>query len=368
MKVLFVTADYPPRHGGIQLLIHRVATHLDGVETRVVAPAAPGGAAFDRGERIRVRRVRTPRAGRSAKIGALNAAAISEAIAFRPDVVVSGHIVTSPAAVAIARAIGTPYAQYLYASEVSDRQGLARFAVRRAAAVIAISSHTASLARDVGADPDRIHVIPPGVDLPERALNGSERTPTVVTISRLEERYKGHDVMIRALPIVASQVPDAQWVVVGDGPLRPHLEDLAAATGVSGAVRWLGRVDDDERDQWLAHAGVFAMPSRVAPGGSGGEGFGIACMEASAHGVPVVAGDAGGTRDSVVHGETGLLVDANDHIAVANAIGTLLQDRPRAEEMGRAGIRRAAEFAWPLVAERVQRLLEDLVEQRGGRR
>jgi phosphatidylinositol alpha-1,6-mannosyltransferase len=189
-----------------------------------------------------------------------------------------------------------------------------------------------------------------------------------LTIARLEERYKGHDVMIRALPIVTSRVPEAEWVVVGDGPLRPHLEDLAAATGVTGSVRWLGRVDDAERDRWLARARVFAMPSRVGPANSGGEGFGIACMEASGHAVPVVAGDSGGTTDSVVHGQTGLLVDPTDHIAVADAISALLRDPARAQEMGRAGADRAADFAWPLVAARVRELLEEITAGHGGRR
>ena len=364
MKVLIVTPDYPPQHGGIQLLVHRVATHLGDAETRVVAPAAPGAAEFDRGAHLKVRRVRTPPGGNPARVAALNAAALREALRFRPDVVVSGHIVTSPAAAAISTAMGVPFAQYVYASEVHDRRRLARFAVRRAAAVIAISAHTASLARDLGADPARMHVIHPGVDLPEPAPNGAMRTPTILTIARIEERYKGHDVMIRALPVVASQVPDVEWVVIGDGPLRPHLQDLAEATGVAGAVRWLGRVDDAERDGWLRRAGVFAMPSRLGAGGSGGEGFGIACMEASAHGVPVVAGDAGGTTDSVVDGETGLLVDANDHLAVATAVSGLLQDPARAGEMGSAGARRAVEFAWPEVGLRVRRVLEELVAGR----
>ena len=366
MKVMFITPDYPPKHGGIQVLVHRVATHLAGHETLVVTPDAPGGSEFDRGSETRVRRVRMRLPSRAGQIAALNAAAVAEGIAFRPDVVVSAHIVTSPAAAAISTVTGAPFVQYLYASEVHDRERLARFAVRRAAAVVAISAHTASLARAVGADPAGLHVIPPGVDLPDQAPNGSPRRPAILTISRLEERYKGHDVMIRALPIVTSQVPDAEWVVVGDGPLRPHLEDLAAATGVAGSVRWLGRVDDDERDRWLRSASVFAMPSRLGAGGSGGEGFGIVCMEASAHGVPVVAGDAGGTTDSVVDGETGVLVDATDHIAVAGAITDLLRDPARAEEMGRAGVERADDFAWRHVAARVERLLETVVETKRG--
>jgi phosphatidylinositol alpha-1,6-mannosyltransferase len=119
-------------------------------------------------------------------------------------------------------------------------------------------------------------------------------------------------------------------------------------------------VSDAERDAWLERAWVFAMPSRVPAGGPGGEGFGIVYLEAAARGLPVVAGDRGGAVDAVDGGRTGLLVDATDHLAVADALTTLLLDRERAEEMGRAGRERAREFAWPLVSARVERLLLEL--------
>jgi glycosyltransferase involved in cell wall biosynthesis len=82
-------------------------------------------------------------------------------------------------------------------------------------------------------------------------------------------------------------------------------------------------------------------------------------LEANAHGMPVVAGNVAGAIDAVVDGETGLLVDPADHLAVGRALVDLLSDRGRAEELGRAGAERARGFAWPLIAERVERLLED---------
>jgi phosphatidylinositol alpha-1,6-mannosyltransferase len=100
------------------------------------------------------------------------------------------------------------------------------------------------------------------------------------------------------------------------------------------------------------------MPSRIPPGGIGGEGFGIAYLEANALGLPVVAGNEGGAVDAVIDGETGVLVDPSDHIAVADAVSDLLLDSGLAARLGEKGRARAREFAWPNVARRVERVLE----------
>jgi phosphatidyl-myo-inositol dimannoside synthase len=355
-RALFLTPDFPPAPGGIQVLMHRLASHVEGVEVRVVTRACAGAREFDAQERLDVRRTGSAAAPRRANL-LLNARAVREAAAFRPAVVLSGHIVTSPAARVIATALGAPTVQYLHADEIRGRPRLASFAVRRAAAVVAVSGYTRGLAERLGADPERVHTIPNGVDAPGgRAAERASR-PTVVTVARLEQRYKGHDVILRALPLIRERVPEAEWVVVGDGALRPELERLVAERGLGGAVRFLGRVTDAERDAALDRGHVFAMPSRLPPEGTGGEGFGIAYLEAAARGLPVVAGAAGGAEDAVVHGETGLLVNPTDHAAVAAAISELLLDHELAERLGRAGATRARDFAWPAVARQVEDLL-----------
>jgi phosphatidyl-myo-inositol dimannoside synthase len=98
------------------------------------------------------------------------------------------------------------------------------------------------------------------------------------------------------------------------------------------------------------------MPSRL-PLDWGGEGFGIVYLEAAVHRLPSVAGNVAGARDAVVHGETGLLVDPTDHVAVADALTTLLEDPEAAERMGEAAAERATQFAWPVIARRVEDML-----------
>jgi phosphatidylinositol alpha-1,6-mannosyltransferase len=361
MRVLTLTPDYPPDPGGIQLLMHRVMSELPDATPRVVAPGSEHAAEFDSRDGCSVRRAPVPPGPHAARIAALNAAALDEARRFRPDVVVSGHIVTSPAARAVRRLLGVPFVQYLHASELASRPRLAASAVKAADAVVAVSSHTRELALRAGADESTIHIIAPGVDAPSASSDEVPRTgPTILTVSRLAERYKGHDVVIRALPLIRASVPDARWVVVGGGPLEGALRDLAEASGEANAIEWTGVITDAERDSWFRQADVFVMPSRVQPGNTGGEGFGIVLMEAAAHGVPAVAGDAGGARDAVVDGVTGLLVDPTDHVVVAEAVCDLLRDPERARRMGRAGAERAAEFSWDKVAGRLREVLGEV--------
>ena len=355
-RVLLLTPDYPPARGGIQYLLHGIVRHAERVRFRVVTLA--GEASESDAAGVRTRRVRS-RGPRSSAVALLNAAALAEAREWRPDVVLSGHIVTAPGA----HLIRVPVVQYLYATEMTSRPRLASFAVRRAAINVVLGEHGRSLALAAGADARRIHAIPPGIDLPPPpATTARERASLIVNVARLEDRYKGFDVLVRALPLIRSRVPDATMTFVGEGPLRPWLEALAAAHGCGESLRCVGRVDDADRDALLSAATVFAMPSRL-PARSGGEGFGIVYLEAGAHATPVVAGNVGGALDAVVDGQTGLLVAPESHVEVADAITQLLLDRELAARLGSGGRDWAERFAWPSVAQKVEDVLISVAER-----
>jgi phosphatidyl-myo-inositol dimannoside synthase len=278
-------------------------------------------------------------------------------------VCLSGHIVTSPATALLARRGGAPTAQYFHANEIGHKPRLAAFAARTAGASIVVSSYTAGLLAAVEPRPGDVRLIPPGIALPEEVeAQPAGGPPTFVTVARLVEPYKGHDVLLEALPAVRARVPDAQWVVIGDGPLRAPLEARARATGLGDAVRFLGSVPDTERDGWLARADVFAMPSRLPGGRLAGEGFGIVYLEAARFATPSLAGNVGGAVDAVADGETGLLVDPTDVAAVADALATLLADRELARRLGAAAAARVQQFAWPVIAARVGALLHELAQ------
>ncbi|HTU79294.1 MAG TPA: glycosyltransferase family 4 protein [Solirubrobacteraceae bacterium] len=365
-RLLIITPDFPPAHGGIQVIAHRLAAGLSGFEREVVALDGPGARAFDANNALVVRRVRAAGSRPALHNAQLNALGALHALRFRPQATLCLHPVASPATLAIRAALGAPAVQYFHANEIVGRPRLAAFAARRADVVIAVSSYTAGLIAATGAAPAALRIIPPGVDLPPARRSPPCERPTFVTISRLRDSYKGHDVLVRALELVRARVPDVQWLVLGDGPLRTGLEALAREHGVEGSVRFLGAVSDEQRDEWLARADLLAMPSRLPDAGLAGEGFGIVYMEAAASGKPVVAGDVGGALDAVLDGQTGLLVDPTDALAVAEAITRLLLDRELAGRLGRAGQLRAQEFAWPKIVERVEGVLLEALESRIG--
>lgn len=389
-RLLVLTPDFPPGPGGVQALTERLAAALTGFEVRVVTLDAPGGAAFDAAGGLDVRRVRGCSLPGPGRWLGLNAVAVAQARRFRPAAILSMHIVVSPAAALARRALGVPSVQYFHANEIPDKPALSRFAARHADATIAVSSYTAELLAAHGARPRELRVVPPGVDVPAAAdepgvpspagaqlgaeataghggagLTADDARPTVLTIARLRDAYKGHDVLLRALALVRAEIPQARVAVIGDGPRRAPLEALARELGLDArAALFLGAVGDAQRDAWLERADVFAMPSRRPEDGRAGEGFGIVYLEAAAHGVPVVAGACGGALDAVADGETGLLVDPTDARAVADALTALLRDPERAHALGAAGRERALQFAWPRVAARVEALLHELMARR----
>jgi len=245
------------------------------------------------------------------------------------------------------------------------RPMLMRSMLPRMDASIAISDYTRELAVAGGAPVHRVHLITPGGDAPDVVCHrpAAEREPVVVTVARLEDRYKGFDVLLRAFPLVRAQVPDARWVVVGKGRLRQELEATANEWGLGQHVEFTGAVDDATRDGILERAAVFAMPSRVPAGGHGGEGFGIVYLEASAAGLPVVAGAEGGATSAVIDGVTGLLTDPRDHVAVAECIVRLLRDPELAGRLGAAGREHQRSMTWERMASEVDAVVRGAIDQ-----
>jgi phosphatidylinositol alpha-1,6-mannosyltransferase len=202
-----------------------------------------------------------------------------------------------------------------------------------------------------GVDADTYH---PDVDGAEvRRRYGLGDRPVIVCVSRLVPR-KGQDALIRALPAIRRRVPDAALLLVSGGPYRSTLQRMAAGQDVvfTGSVPWA------ELPAHYAAGDVFAMPCRTRRRGLDVEGLGIVYLEASATGLPVVAGDSGGAPDAVREGETGYVVNGRDLPAIADRVATLLESPDLARRLGAAG--RAwveREWRWDTQADRLQSLL-----------
>jgi len=153
------------------------------------------------------------------------------------------------------------------------------------------------------------------------------------------ERYKGHDVVLRALPSVVAKVPDLTYVVVGDGDDRPPLESLANQLGLADHVVFTGEVSESELAALYQRSEVFVLPARtvIDDHNPKGEGFGIVFLEAMAFGKPVIGPNYGAPAELIRHGENGLLVDPDDPTSVAEALVRLLTNPKAAHQMGKAG-------------------------------
>ncbi|HXJ31728.1 MAG TPA: glycosyltransferase family 4 protein, partial [Gemmatimonadales bacterium] len=221
----------------------------------------------------------------------------------------------------------------------------------------------------LGVTADRTRILYPGVDADRYSPATvhtppatNHRSPTLLSVSRLADMYKGHDTTIRALPLVQAKVPGARYVVAGGGPLREYLGRVAQSVGVEQNVEFLGEVSDDQLLDLYRSADVLAVLSRESASLGGAEGFGIVCLEAAACGVPVVAGRSGGLPDAVQDGVTGILVDPQDLGAAAEAIVSLLADPARARRMGAAGRSAVLDhFTWDHMAREARRLFGEAI-------
>jgi len=236
--------------------------------------------------------------------------------------------------------------------------------VYRRSAFHAISDSTRDDLVARGVRPEAIRVIYPGVDAERYTPASSGRrtpSPTFVYVGRLK-RYKGLDIALRAVALAARDVPALRFQIAGSGDDRRRLERLAAALGIQDRVRFLGFVSEEEKLDLLRTAWGHVFPSPK-------EGWGIANVEAAACGTPAIASDSPGLRESVLNGETGLVVPHNDPEAMANAMRRLSGDEELVDRLGRAGRRFAASLSWDRAAELTEHhLIETVHAARAGRK
>ena len=367
MRTLVVTNDFPPRPGGIQAYVHSLASRQPDGEVVVYAPRWKGAAGFDAAQRFPVVRHRsslmlpTPDVLRRARdIAADEGCDRVWFGAAAPLGLLAGPL-------EMERAVASTHGHEVgWALLPGARQALRRIG-RSNDVVTYLGAYTHSRLAPALGPTARLERLPSGVDTAVfrpgaggaevRARYGLSDRPVVVCVSRLVPR-KGQDVLIRALPAIRRRVPGAALLLVGGGPDAPRLQRLAAEQDVASHVVLTGSVPWQDLPAHYDAGDVFAMPCRTRRAGLEVEGLGIVFLEASATGLPVVAGRSGGSPDAVLDGRTGQVVDGTSVAEVGDAVATLLEDPTRARELGAAG--RAwveREWRWDVLAERLRGLL-----------
>ena len=187
---------------------------------------------------------------------------------------------------------------------------------------------------------------------------GLTEKKVIVSVGRLVHR-KGQDVLIEAMPAIIKEVPQAHILMIGEGPYRSYLENRVKSLGIQERVTFIGRIQYADLPRYICAGDVFVMPSRSRLAGLEVEGLGIVYLEASACGLPVIAGNSGGAPDAVLEGETGLVVDGTKKEDVAAATIALLLDADRSKAMGIRGRQWIIqEWRWDIWSERFAELLK----------
>ena len=201
------------------------------------------------------------------------------------------------------------------------------------------------------------HFLPTDASALRKSLGLAEKK-VIVSVGRLVHR-KGQDRLIEAMPEILKTVSNAHLLLVGEGPHRDHLQKLIQKHRLEGSVTLIGRIDYKDLPLYICVGDIFAMPSRSRLMGLEVEGLGIVYLEASACGLPVLAGNSGGAPDAVVQNETGLVVDGTNNKEIADAAIELLTKVDLSKKMGTAGRQWIVDnWRWEIWSARFNKLLE----------
>lgn len=273
-------------------------------------------------------------------------AKLVEQLATPGDVVIFGHVNLLKALDVLKQRSGVRYIAWLYGLEIWGHQAR-RWApyLNRLDKAVAISHYTANAAVQGGVTVPVV-VIPCCVDIEQFSPGPPSqdiRRGEILICGRMSsaERYKGHELLFRCLPLVQERLAIPVTLrVVGGGDDLERLRGLTAELGVADRVTFTGRVPFADLVDAYRRCGVFCMPSVVEHSDVDfwtGEGFGIVYIEAQACGRPVVASTDGGAPETLLPGTTGLLANPRDPVNVADALSNILGDAAAADDMGRRG-------------------------------
>ena len=373
--VLFVTNDFGPRAGGIETFVIGLIERRPFGQTIVYTSAQTGSEAYDQAWKanfgVTVIRDRakillpTPRVARNlsrvikesniqvAAFGAaaplgLLSASMKKAGVRKTVALTHGHEVwwakVFPFNCAL-RKIGTSVDSLSYLGEFTQQAISKSLSKAAAQKMVKIAP---------GIDVD--HFSPQDSTQLRKELKIDDKR-VIVSVGRLVHR-KGQDHLIQAMPEILKRVPDAHILMVGQGPYLSHLKKLVQELNLVDHVSFIGRIQYAQLPQYICAGDIFAMPSRSRFFGLEVEGLGIVYLEASACGLPVIAGSSGGAPDAVLAGVTGIVVDGENNQEIAAGAIKLLQDLPASKAMGLAGREWIIEnWRWEIWADRFNKLL-----------
>ena len=376
-RTLFITNDFGPRAGGIETFIIGLIQRLPH-ESTIVYTSAQGDtreydAAWLAEYGVRVIRDRakillpTPRVIRAVtrliKLDGIETVAFGAAA---PLAIMSSALRRAGAQKIVALTHGHevwwskvfPFtlAMRRIGSTTDVLTYLGEFTRKAISAALTANAGNAMVKIAPGIDTDHFAPVDATVLRESLGLTGKR---VIVSVGRLVHR-KGQDYLIEAMSAIVHEIPQAHLVLVGEGPYREHLIKLVQKYSLDDYVTFIGRIQYAELPKYICLGDIFAMPSRSRFRGLEVEGLGIVYLEASACGLPVIAGASGGAPDAVIEGVTGVVVDGEDSAAIAVAAINLLNDPERIAKMGQDGRDWIVEkWRWQIWAEKFEKLISN---------
>jgi phosphatidylinositol alpha-1,6-mannosyltransferase len=375
-KVLFVTNDFGPRAGGIETFIIGLIERRAFASTIVYTSAQANSQEYDQiwEKKYGVKVIRdssrillpTPRVARrisalikaeGISVAAFGAAAPLGLLAHsmkrsgivRIVALTHGHEVWWAKVFPfnlLLRRIGTGVDSLTYLGEYT-RQMISR--------PLTQSAKSAMIKIAPGIDTD--HFSPRNSANLRQSLQLSQKK-VIVCVARLVHR-KGQDKLIDAMPSILESIANAHLLIVGQGPYQSKLVKRVKKLGLEESVTFVGRINYEKLPEYICVGDLFAMPSRSRFGGLEVEGLGIAYLEASACGLPVIAGSSGGAPDAVVDGKSGVVVNGTDITAIAKTVIKFLRDPEGSQQMGQFGRKWVVEkWRWEIWSQAFERLLK----------
>ena len=361
-NIVFIASDFAPRIGGIAQFMYGIISQLPPERVTAIALPTPGWQAFDEQQNFPIHRLQIPFAwAESTSHTKWMLLHYFRQLRRTPDVDMvvccHGNLTLMLAAYMLKKSKGTPFSIFLHGLDIlgvrqRGRWSLYKRLLQSANIIFPNSEMIKNAALSGGVDPNNIHLIHPCVNvdvlqvsIPSAQLRqnlGLANRFVILTVARLT-KAKGIDTVIQAIPQVLKAIPNAHYVIVGNGPARSDLETLAVDHGVESLITFLGAKAHQEIAGFYAMSDLFVMTPHENPDTINVESFGIVYLEANFFGVPVIASSAGSIKDAVKHEETGLLVPPDQPSLLSQAIIRLHRDSDLSQKLVKNGRQRVAD-------------------------
>jgi phosphatidylinositol alpha-1,6-mannosyltransferase len=390
-RIALLAEAFPPVIGGSGRWFWEAYRRVHSAEVRIVTSNCQGGDEFDAGHDLTVDRINLHMKN-SGAFSPSGFAAYWRVARYLAAV----HRQTPLSALHCARCVtegfagwlfsqmtGVPYLVYVHGEDVSfspnaantgvmssrQHRWMARRVLGGARLLLANSENTRHILESTWHVPSsRIRVVNPGVDADRfvpadpcdrtRQEFGWTNREVILTVGRLQKR-KGHDHLLKSLPGLRKSHPQVLYAIVGDGEELGTLRQLAADLGVTDLVQFHTQTSDDDLIRMYQQCDLFVLPNRAV--GNDIEGFGMVLVEAQACGKPVIAGNSGGTRETMLVPETGRIVHCEGGPELEEVIRQLLGNPSERDRMGKAAIQWVAgRFAWEAVVTRMERVFDEV--------